>query len=115
MITIYHNPRCSKSRDALALLQQHDSDNLTVIDYMKTPPTCAELTVILARLNLSARSLLRSKEAEYSALQLDNPALSEQQLIKAMTENPKLIERPIVINGDRAAIGRPLSNISAIL
>lgn len=115
MITIYHNPRCSKSRDALALLQQHDSKNLTVIDYMKTPPAYDELTNILARLNIPARSLLRTKEVEYSSLQLDNPALTEQQLITAMTEHPKLIERPIVINGDQAAIGRPLSNISAIL
>lgn len=115
MITIYHNPRCSKSREALALLEQHDAEQLTVIDYMRTPPTSAELAEILSRLNIPARSLLRTKEAEYTKLQLSNSALTEQQLIKVMTEHPKLIERPIVINGERAAIGRPLSNISAIL
>jgi len=115
MITIYHNPRCSKSREALALLEQHSDEPLTVINYMKTPPTSTELAEILARLNIPARNLLRTKEAEYTKLQLSNAALTEQQLIKAMTEHPKLIERPIVINGERAAIGRPLSNISAIL
>ncbi|MDX1677459.1 arsenate reductase (glutaredoxin) [Arsukibacterium sp.] len=115
MITIYHNPRCSKSREALALLQQHSDEPLNIVEYLKTPPTAAELTAILAKLNIPARALLRTSEADYSRLQLDNPQLSEQQLIKAMSEYPKLIERPIVINGERAAIGRPLSNVSAIL
>ncbi|MDX1538680.1 arsenate reductase (glutaredoxin) [Arsukibacterium sp.] len=115
MITIYHNPRCSKSRDALALLQQHTSEPLNVIEYLKTPPSEAELSAILAKLNIPARSLLRTGESDYTSLQLDNPELTEQQLIKAMTEHPKLIERPIVVIGDRAAIGRPLSNVSAIL
>lgn len=115
MITIYHNPRCSKSRDALALLQQHTSEPLNVIEYLKTPPSEAELSAILAKLNIPARNLLRTGESDYISLQLDNPELTEQQLIKAMTEHPKLIERPIVVIGDRAAIGRPLSNVSAIL
>ncbi|KKO46147.1 arsenate reductase [Arsukibacterium ikkense] len=115
MITIYHNPRCSKSREALAFLQQHTPTALHVIEYLKTPPTAAELTALLVRLNMPARNLLRSKEAEYRELQLDNPALTEQQLINTMSEHPKLIERPIVVNGEQAAIGRPLSNISAIL
>lgn len=115
MITIYHNPRCSKSREALAMLQQHAADKLHIIEYLKTPPTIAELTAILHKLQLPARDLLRTKEAEYTSLQLDNPALSEQQLISIMAEHPRLIERPIVIKGDRAAIGRPLDNISAIL
>lgn len=115
MLTIYHNPRCSKSREALALLQQHAADNLQVIDYMKTPPSAAELNRILKMLNIPARDLLRNKEAEYLNLQLDNVDLSEAALIDAMVQHPKLIERPIVINGERAAIGRPLTNISAIL
>ncbi|WP_372626161.1 arsenate reductase (glutaredoxin) [Arsukibacterium sp.] len=114
MIMIYHNPRCSKSREALALLQQHNAQ-ITVVEYLKTPPTAAELTAILMKLNISARELLRSKEEEYRSLQLHNLALTEQQLINAMVEHPKLIERPIVVKGDRAAIGRPLSNISALL
>ncbi|MAD76862.1 MAG: arsenate reductase (glutaredoxin) [Rheinheimera sp.] len=114
MITIYHNPRCSKSREALALLQQH-CEHIAVIEYLKTPPTAAELAAILMKLNISARELLRSKEEEYRNLQLNNPALSEQQLINTMVEHPRLIERPIVVKGDQAAIGRPLSNISALL
>ena len=77
--------------------------------------TAAELTAILMKLNISARELLRSKEEEYRSLQLNNLALSEQQLINTMVAHPKLIERPIVVKGDRAAIGRPLSNISALL
>ncbi|MBV2131043.1 arsenate reductase (glutaredoxin) [Arsukibacterium indicum] len=119
MITIYHNPRCSKSRDALALLQQHIQQHndlaLNVVEYLKTPPTEAELTAILAKLKIPARSLLRTGETDYTSLQLNQPELTEQQLIKAMSQHPKLIERPIVVIGDRAAIGRPLSNVSAIL
>ncbi|HAW93713.1 MULTISPECIES: arsenate reductase (glutaredoxin) [unclassified Arsukibacterium] len=114
MITIYHNPRCSKSREALALLQKNGAD-FTIIEYLKTPPTAAELAAILIKLNIPARQLLRDKEEEYRSLQLNNLALSEQQLINTMVEHPKLIERPIVINGEHAAIGRPLSNVSAIL
>lgn len=115
MIIIYHNPRCSKSRDALALLQQHDTQQLNVIEYLKSPPTADELSAILAKLKIPARQLLRTTEAEYSNLQLDNLALNDSQLVDAMVAHPKLIERPIVINGEHAAIGRPLSNISAIL
>jgi arsenate reductase len=114
MITIYHNPRCSKSREALALIQLHTSD-VKIIEYLKTPPTAVELAVILSKLNIPARALLRDKEEEYRTLQLNNLALSEQQLVNTMVEHPRLIERPIVINGEQAAIGRPVSNISAML
>tara|TARA_R110002126_G_scaffold15185_25_gene62622 strand:- start:453 stop:803 length:351 start_codon:yes stop_codon:yes gene_type:complete len=115
MIIIYHNPRCSKSREALALLQQDSNKQLTIVEYLKTPPSAAMLREILTKLQLPARALLRKKETEYTELALDNPELTEQQLIDAMAAHPKLIERPIVINGQQAAIGRPLSNISAII
>lgn len=114
MFTIYHNPRCSKSREALALLQQH-TEQVSVIEYLKTPPSTAELAALLKKLNISARQLLRSKEDEYQKLGLDNPALSEQQLLAAMQQHPKLIERPIVVRGERAVIGRPLSNVETLL
>lgn len=114
MIKIFHNPRCSKSREALKLLQQHTAD-INVIEYLKTPPTADELKKLLQKLNISARELLRTKEDEYKQLGLDNSALTEQQLVEAMVAHPKLIERPIVVNGNRAAIGRPLDNIVAIL
>lgn len=114
MFTIYHNPRCSKSREALALLQQH-SEQVNIIEYLKTPPSTAELATLLKKLNISARQLLRSKEDEYQQLALDNMALSEQQLVKVMSQHPKLIERPIVVHGERAVIGRPLSNVESLL
>ncbi len=114
MLTIYHNPRCSKSREALTLLAQY-TKQVNVIEYLKTPPTVEELTSLLNMLGVTARQLMRSKEAEYTELGLDNPALTEQQLIIAMHTTPKLIERPIIVNGNKAAIGRPASNILAIL
>lgn len=114
MFTIYHNPRCSKSREALALLQQH-SEQINIIEYLKTPPNTAELAALLKKLNISARQLLRNKEDEYQQLGLDNPALSEQQLLAAMQQHPKLIERPIVVRGEHAVIGRPLSNVESLL
>lgn len=114
MIKIYHNPRCSKSRETLALLTEQQT-SVEVIEYLKTPPTKDELKALLAMLGLTARQLMRSKEPEYSALGLDNTALTEAQLIEAMVTTPKLIERPIVVNGNKAAIGRPPVNVLAIL
>lgn len=114
MATIYHNPRCSKSRQALALLEEkgirHD-----VILYLDNPPDAKTLKILLKKLGIPARALLRKSEAEYRELQLDNPALSEADVIAAMCAHPRLIERPIVINGQRAAIGRPLENILEII
>ncbi len=103
---IYHNPRCSKSRETLKLLQDHGIEPEVVL-YLETPPTAAELETLLGQLGLSARELLRSGEEAYQALNLKDPALPEQQLIQAMVEHPKLIQRPIVVKGDRAALGRP--------
>ena len=114
MLKILHNPRCSKSRDALALLQQQQCE-IDVIDYQKNPLSEAELTQLLQQLALPARALLRSKEDEYQQLGLANPALTEQQLISAMASHPKLIERPVVIKANKAVIGRPVSNILSLL
>ncbi|HSG51683.1 MAG TPA: arsenate reductase (glutaredoxin) [Rheinheimera sp.] len=114
MLTIYHNPRCSKSRETLELIKQH-SDNIEIIEYLKTPLSAVELSALLAKLGISARELLRNKEDEYQQLGLSDSTLSEQQLIAAMVQHPKLIERPIVVNGDKAAIGRPAENVLTIL
>jgi arsenate reductase (glutaredoxin) len=114
MLTIYHNPRCSKSREALALINEY-SDEVEIIEYLKTPPNAEELTTILNKLGISARALLRSKEPEYVELGLADTTLPESALIAAMVAQPKLIERPIVIAGDKAVIGRPATNILNLL
>jgi arsenate reductase len=114
MIKILHNPRCSKSREALALLQQQ-ALQVEVIEYLKNPLTADELAALLGKLGIPARQLLRSKEDEYKQLGLDDMSLSEQQLIEAMAQQPKLIERPVIIKGDKAVIGRPASNILSLL
>ena len=113
-ITIYHNPRCSKSRSTLALLEQH-GQSPQVVEYLKTPPDAAKLQHILDLLGVEPRELMRTKEAEYSEQQLDNPDLSHDELINAMVATPKLIERPIVIRDGRAVIGRPPENVLDLL
>lgn len=112
--TIYHNPRCSKSRETLALLEQQGCD-ISVVEYLKNPPTTKEIGDILSKLGLSARELMRTKETEYQALGLADTSLTEIQLIEAMVNTPKLIERPIVLANQRAVIGRPPENVLAIL
>ncbi|MDX1391946.1 MAG: arsenate reductase (glutaredoxin) [Rheinheimera sp.] len=114
MLKIYHNPRCSKSRETLSLLQQQAAQ-VEIVDYLKTPPSAEELTQLLHLLGLTARELLRTKEDDYQQLALDNPSLTEQQLIEAMVAHPKLIERPIVVKGNKAVIGRPPSNVLTLL
>lgn len=113
-IKVYHNPRCSKSRQTLALLQEHGGE-LEVVEYLKTPPSKDELKAILALLGLGPRELMRKGEEEYQQLSLDDPALSDEQLVDAMVAHPKLIERPIVVSGRRAAIGRPPERVLDIL
>lgn len=105
-IRIYHNPRCSKSRETLALLQEQGIEP-TVVEYLKETPNATELSELLQKLGMQARQLMRDKEDEYKALGLDNPELSENELIQAMVTHPKLIERPIVVVGNQARIGRP--------
>jgi len=113
-VTIYHNPRCSKSRETLALLEKKGVTP-RVVEYLKEPPSAKELDAILARLKMEPRDLMRRKEAPFSELKLDNPKLTRAQLIKAMVENPVLIERPIVLSGAKAALGRPPENVLDIL
>ena len=113
-VTIYHNPRCSKSRQTLALLEERGIAP-EVVRYLETPPDSDALGKILDMLGMEPRDLMRKKEEPYSALGLDNEALSRAELIDAMIENPVLIERPIVVNGNKAAIGRPPEQVLDIL
>ena len=111
---IFHNPRCSKSRQTLELLTERGIEP-EIIRYLETPPTEQELKDILNALNLAPRDLMRTKEKEYKEQGLNNPGLSDQQLIAAMIATPKLIERPIVIANGKAALGRPPENVLSIL
>jgi arsenate reductase len=113
-IQILHNPRCSKSRQTLALLEEKGIEP-EIIKYLDTPPSEEELRNILAKLNISARDLLRKGEDDYKALNLKDKSLSEDALIEAMVKHPKLIERPIVINQDKAKLGRPPESVLDIL
>ncbi|MBR9883549.1 MAG: arsenate reductase (glutaredoxin) [Oceanospirillales bacterium] len=113
-ITIYHNPRCSKSRETLSLLQERNIEP-EVREYLNDVPSAAELKAIIEKLGISARDLLRKKEAEYKEAGLDDASLDDDAVIEAMTRFPKLIERPIVINGDQARIGRPPESVLEIL
>lgn len=111
--TIYHNPRCSKSRNTLALLNEHGVDPEVVL-YLETPPTLEELQQLLAKLDIPAAQLVRRGEDEFKARGLGKDA-SEEALLAAMVEAPKLIERPIVVKGDQAVLGRPPENVLALL
>ena len=113
-LTLYHNPRCSKSRAALELLEQRGLAP-TVVRYLETPLDAKQLQRLLAKLGISARQLLRSGEDEYKALDLADTELSESQLIAAIAEHPKLMERPILETADKAIIGRPPENVLEIL
>jgi arsenate reductase len=113
-IQILHNPRCSKSRQTLALLEEKGIEP-EIIKYLDTPPTAAELKAILQKLKISARDLLRKGEDDYKALNLADTSLTEDQLIAAMVSHPKLIERPIVIKDGQAKIGRPPESVLDIL
>jgi arsenate reductase len=113
-VTLYHNPRCSKSREALRLLREHGVEPL-IIEYLETPPDAATLERLLDALGLEPRGLMRRKEDEYRAAGLDDPQLSHADLVRAMVEHPRLIERPIAVNGDRAAVGRPPEQVLQVL
>jgi len=112
-ITIYHNARCSKSRQTLQLLQDNGIEP-SIIEYLKTPLNAEQISEILKKLKCTAHQLMRTKENEYKALAIDPAIHSEQQLIEFMVATPKLIERPIVVNGDKAAIGRPPEQVLEI-
>ncbi len=113
-VTIYHNPRCSKSRETLALLQDKGIKPV-IIEYLQNPPDRKTLTEILDKLGISARQLIRTKEAEYTENKLDDASLTRNQLISAIIEHPILMERPIVLANGKAAIGRPPASVLEIL
>jgi arsenate reductase len=113
-VTLYHNPRCSKSRETYQLLRDNGIEP-QVREYLKDIPTSDELRAVLAALGISARELLRTKEAEYKELGLGDTSLAEDQIIAAMVQCPKLIERPIVIRDGQARIGRPPESVLEIL
>ncbi|WP_105588551.1 arsenate reductase (glutaredoxin) [Cronobacter sakazakii] len=114
-VTIYHNPRCSKSRETLSLLTERGIEPDVVL-YLETPPDAATIKTLLNQLGFSeARELMRTKEDLYKTLNLADPSLSEEVLIQAMVDNPKLIERPIVISHGKARLGRPPEQVLEIL
>lgn len=113
-ITIYHNPRCSKSRATLALLEGEGFE-LDIVEYLKTPPSKAELNRILDGLGMEPRDLMRKTEEPYKALDLDDVGKSRDELIAAMLEHPILIERPIVAKSGKYALGRPPESVLDIL
>ncbi len=114
-VTIYHNPRCSKSRETLSLLKDNGIDPDVVL-YLETPPNSATLRKLLTMLGMnSARELMRQKEELYKELNLSDSQLSEEALIQAIVDNPKLIERPIVVSNGQARIGRPPEQVLDIV
>ena len=113
-VTIYHNPRCSKSRQTLQLLRDRGLEP-EIVEYLQSPPSPAELGRILDLLGKAPRELMRPKEAPYKALGLGDECNSRDDLIAAMVANPILIERPIVVAGDKAAVGRPPEAVLEIL
>ena len=113
-VTIFHNPRCSKSRKTLSLIQEKNID-INIIEYLKTPPDISQLKQILKQLGYEPRQLMRKSEQIYKDLDLGNENKTAEDLIIAMTQNPILIERPIVLSGEKAAIGRPPESVLNIL
>ncbi|GAA5316432.1 MAG: arsenate reductase (glutaredoxin) [Candidatus Pelagadaptatus aseana] len=114
MFTIYHNPRCSKSRQTLALLEENNIEPEIVL-YLETTPDADTIKTLLGKLGIGARELLRKGEEAYKQNNLKDTGLSEQQLVDAMVAHPKLIERPIVVKGDQAVLGRPPENVLALI
>ena len=113
-ITIYHNPKCSKSRQTLKLLEEQ-ATGIDVIEYLKNPPTVKKLKEVLSLLKIPPRKLMRKKETEYKELMLSNSNLSDKDLIESMVKHPILIERPIVLANGKAALGRPPENVLNII
>lgn len=114
MVTLYHNPRCNTSRNALRLLRDRGIEP-TIIEYLKTPPDAATLDGLLKTLKMEPRDLMRKKEAPYRALALDDPKKTRDQLIRAMVANPILIERPIAVSKGKVTLGRPAEKVLAVL
>ena len=113
-VTILHNPRCSKSRQTLQLLNDNGVSP-TIVEYLKNPPSVEELTDIISKLGLPVRDVMRKKEPEYKDVDADNQNLTDLELLTLIHQTPKLLERPLVINGAKAAIGRPPENVLDII
>ncbi len=113
-ITLYHNPRCSKSRATLALLEENGVAP-ELVYYLENPPDAEQLRGLLQKLRLGIRDLLRKSESEYSDLGLDDPSLSDEIVFDIVCRHPILIQRPIVVQGDRAILGRPPENVLKLL
>jgi arsenate reductase len=113
-VTLYHNPRCSKSRQALGLLRDRDVE-LEIVEYLKSPPSATELDRILELLSMEPRALMRKKETAYKDLGLDDQSLDRKRLLQAMVEHPILMERPIAVADGRAALGRPPENVLDVI
>jgi arsenate reductase len=113
-ITIYHNPKCAKSRETLKLLEARGLEPV-IVEYLKTPPDIATLQRLIKLLGIAPRALLRTKEPEYKQAGLADPKLSDAAILKALVKYPKLLERPIVVANNKAALGRPPENVLKIL
>lgn len=113
-VIIYHNPRCSKSRKTLDLIHSRNVEP-KVVEYLQNPPSRSELEAILRTLDVGPRNLIRTGESEFKENGLDDPSITDDQLITAMLEHPILIQRPIVVAGHRATVGRPPENVLKIL
>ena len=113
-VIIYHNPRCQTSRKTLELIRRKGIQP-KIIEYLKAPPTLKELNDILKRLKVSPREIIRTKEEAYKKLKLSNPSLSDNALLQAIVKHPVLIQRPIVLSGAKAVLGRPPENVEKIL
>ena len=112
--TIYHNPRCSKSRQTLEILNKHNA-KVDIVLYLVNPPSAKVIKSLLDKLGLLSRDIIRKGEDEYKDLNLKDTNLTEKELINLMAENPKLIERPIVTKEDKAIIGRPPENVLSLI
>ena len=113
-ITIYHNPRCTKSRETLALLKERGIEP-RIIEYLTAPPSALELKGIVKKLGLKPREILRDNETRYAELGLKDRKVSDDELLALIAANPILLQRPIVVSGNKAAIGRPPENVLKIL
>ncbi|MEX0619533.1 MAG: arsenate reductase (glutaredoxin) [Pseudohongiellaceae bacterium] len=111
---LYHNPRCSKSRAALALLEENDVFPEIVL-YLDTPPTVEELKQLLNKLGMSVRDIIRTTESEYEELGLDDETLDEEIVLDILSRHPKLLQRPVLIKGDQAVLGRPPENVLKLI
>jgi len=112
--TIYHNPRCSKSRQTLTILQEKGIQP-EIILYLETPLDANELSRLIKKLGIQVRDLLRKGEDDYKQLGLKDPSMSETDILDAMSRHPKLIERPIVVKGDNAVLGQPPENVLELI